>query len=284
VLDRKQRGKTMSDILNVPAGSTSAVVETAPASYIDWAAVIAGALVGIAIVATLTAFGSAVGLSLASPHLGRGSAAYGAAVAIAIWTMWVIISGHVAAGYIAGRMRHMTVETSPDEAEIRNGSHGLVAWAITTIVVTVMVAFAVLGADRAIGSAAARQEDHPARVADRLLHGEQAGAAYNEGLHREVAAILRAASHTGKVTGDDKAYLVGLASHGTVRADAEQRVDAAIVDVKDRADAERKLGVLVGFLTAASLAVGAAAAWWAARIGGSHRLNYRGVSIFTRWR
>jgi hypothetical protein len=281
--DRKPRGEIMSDVLQVPTGSVSAIVETAPSSYIDWAAVIAGALVGIAIVATLTAFGSAVGLSLTSPYLGRGAVAYGTAVAIAIWTMWVVISGHIAAGYIAGRMRHVTIETSPEEAEIRNGAHGLVAWAITTIIVTVIASFAIFGGARALDNAAARNEDYPARVADRLLHVEQAGANYNEGLHREVATILRAASHKGKITTDDKAYLVGLASHGTARADAEQRVDAAVADVKDRADAERKIGVLVGFLSAASLAVGAAAAWWAARIGGAHRLDYRGISIFTRW-
>jgi hypothetical protein len=274
----------MSDVLNIPTASTSVAGDTAPSSYIDWTAVIAGALVGIAIITTLTVFGAAVGLSLTTPTLGHGFGAYATAVAIALWTMWVVISGHVAAGYIAGRMRHLTIDTSPEEADMRNGAHGLVAWAITTIVVALLTAFAIFGGERALADGAARNEDHPTYVADQLLRAE-AAAVYSDARHREVAAILRTASHTGTLSADDRAYLVGLAtSRGATPADVERRVDAAVADVKDHADAARKIGVLVGFLTAASLAVGAAAAWWAARLGGAHRLDYRGISALTRWR
>jgi hypothetical protein len=271
----------MAEILDVPKLSTP--VESGAAyshSYLDWTAVIAGALVGIAIIATMTAFGSAIGLTLTSPSLGRGMNAYGMAMAIAIWTMWVVISGHIAAGYVAGRMRHAVPDSTVEESEIRNGAHGLVAWAITTLVVTLLVGFAVLGGERTVTNGT---QDHPAQIADQLLRNDaRPGVDYNEGVHREVAAILRTVS-TRKVSSTDKSFLVALVGRNDQNG-AEQRVDAAITDVKDYADAARKIGVLVGFLTAASLAVGAAASWWAAKVGGAHRLDYRGISVFTRWK
>jgi hypothetical protein len=274
----------MSNILNVPKVAEQTAVDAGSTPYIDWTSVVAGALVGIAIIATLTAFGSAVGLSLTSPYQDQSTIGFGIAVAITIWTMWVVISGHIAAGYIAGRMRHIGVDTSVEEAEIRNGAHGLVAWAITTILVAALTAFAMFGGTHAVTNNTSRAGDHVDYVADQLLRSDRPDATYNEGLHREVASVLRTAAHGGKLSDQDKTYLVRLvAARGTANGDAAQRVDAAIADVKNTTDKERKIGVLVGFLTAASLAVGAAAAWWAARIGGKHRLDYRGISVFTRW-
>jgi hypothetical protein len=272
----------MSDISIVSKKSIAVDADTSP--YIDWSAVVAGALVGIAIIATLTAFGSAVGLSLTSPYLGRGLSAYGTAIAIAIWTLWVIISGHIAAGYIAGRMRHVSTDTSLDEAELRNGTHGLVAWAVTTIIVALLTAFAVFGGEHALNTNAPQNVDRAQYVADQLLRGQRMEVTYDQGRHREVASVLRMASLPGGVKAEDKNYLIRLvAARGTDDVEAERRVDAAIAEVKTAADNVRKGGVLVGFLAAASLAIGAAAAWWAAKVGGAHRLDYRGISVFTRW-
>jgi hypothetical protein len=273
----------MSDILSTTSAPRSITVDTAASSYIDWTAVISGALVGIAIIATMTAFGSALGLSLTLPAAGRSVSA-GAAIAIAIWTLWVVISGYIAAGYIAGRMRHQSIDISVDEAEFRNGAHGLVAWAITTLVVAVLTTFVVFGGERALNNSASRVGDHVRYVSDQLLRTERTEAAYDEGLHREVASVLRKASMTSPPASEDKSYLVGQVTlRGATSADAERRVDAAIADVRANAETTRKVGILVSFLAAASLAVGAAAAWWAATRGGAHRLDYRGISIFTRW-
>jgi hypothetical protein len=273
----------MSDISIVSTKPVATEMDTAP--YMDWGAVFSGALVGIAVIATLTAFGSAVGLSLTSPYLGRGLSAYGTAVAIAIWTMWVVISGHLAAGYLAGRLRHASVDTSRDEAELRNGAHGLIAWALTTIIVALLTAFAIFGGEKALNPNASQTTDHAQYVADQLLRGERLEPPYDVGRHREVASVLRTVSLPGGVKADDKAYLIRIVTaRGADNAEAERQVDAAIADVKAGADALRKGGVLVGFLTAASLAIGAAAAWWAAKVGGAHREDYRGISVLTRWK
>jgi hypothetical protein len=84
----------------------------------------------------------------------------------------------------------------------------------------------------------------------------------------------------GKLNDDDRAYLARLVSDetGLNQADADARVDMAITGLNQAranamrlAERARKFGILITFLTAASLAVGAAACWWAATIGGRHR-------------
>ena len=96
--------------------------------------------------------------------------------------------------------------------------------------------------------------------------------------------MLGTGAVSGKLAAADRAYLVNVVTQrGTPSADAERRVDAAVTDVRDTANATRKTGVLVAFFTAVALALGAAAAWWAATLGGRHRDENTGVSILTRW-
>jgi hypothetical protein len=45
----------------------------------------------------------------------------------------------------------------------------------------------------------------------------------------------------------------------------------------------RKAGIILAFLTAASMALGAAAAWWGASVGGRHRDGNFDASHLTRW-
>ena len=98
---------------------------------------------------------------------------------------------------------------------------------------------------------------------------------------REAASrILASRLVESKLSEDDRVYLAQLVSDetGLSEADAAARVDAAVTGLSQaRAEAARlaerarKFGILITFLTAASLAVGAAACWWAATIGGRHR-------------
>jgi hypothetical protein len=259
-------------------------LEPYEAAYIDWTSVVSGALVGTAIIATLAAFGSALGLSVTSPYIGRGFSAAAIAVGIALWTAWIIISGNLAAGYIAGRMRHLATDVTVEEAEFRDGSHGLIAWAITTILVSLMTFFIISAPHKATPGTGYSLDDHARYVGDQLIRGDRAEPPYPEETHKEVASLLQTAE-TRPLSTDDRAFLIRLVvAHGSAQPQAEARVDSAIADVKDTANEARKLGVLAGFLVAAALAIGAAAAWWAATVGGVQRRDYRGISIFTRWR
>ena len=61
-------------------------------------------------------------------------------------------------------------------------------------------------------------------------------------------------------------------------------MDQVLADAKKKANDARKLGVVIGFLTAAALAVAAAAAAWAANLGGRHRDQGTDLAVFWRWR
>ena len=66
------------------------------------------------------------------------------------------------------------------------------------------------------------------------------------------------------------------------QADAEKRVDEAVDALKAGVDRARRVGVILGFLTASILLIGGATAWWAAALGGSHRDTNKIWHGFTR--
>ena len=53
--------------------------------------------------------------------------------------------------------------------------------------------------------------------------------------------------------------------------DAEKRVTETLDQMKAAADRARKIGIVLGFLTASILLIGGVSAWWAANVGGKHR-------------
>jgi hypothetical protein len=108
----------------------------------------------------------------------------------------------------------------------------------------------------------------------------------------EISRILLMGVADGTLSGDDSAYLarVVAARTGLSQADAEKRVDGLSEQMKNSADklraateTARKAGILLAFLTAASMVLGAAAAWWGAGMGGRHRDEKFDASHLTRW-
>jgi nucleoid DNA-binding protein len=106
-----------------------------------------------------------------------------------------------------------------------------------------------------------------------------------EASRQEVSRILLTGAADGSLSSDDHAYLVRVVATraGLSQADAEKRVDALTEQMKSTADKARKAGILLAFLTAATLVVGAAAAWWGAGVGGRHRDEKFDASHLTRW-
>jgi hypothetical protein len=120
-----------------------------------------------------------------------------------------------------------------------------------------------------------------------MLRADRANpAGYDEPLHKEVATVLAAYATGVNLTAEDALYLtrVTQAHSGIAQPEAEKRVSAAVQQVRDNANAARRTGVMVAFLTAVSLAVGAAAAWAAAALGGRHRDEGVDASDMFRWR
>lgn len=121
-------------------------------SYLEWGAVLGGAAVATAISVVLTQFGAAAGLGLGEPTLAAGGASW-QVLAAGLWVVLIALASAVAGGYIAGRMRSRFGDASAEEVEFRDGAHGLVVWAVSTL--GVGLALALASALAAIGGAVA---------------------------------------------------------------------------------------------------------------------------------
>jgi hypothetical protein len=107
-------------------------------SYIEWGVVIAGAAVACALSFVLLQFGAAIGLTQidfnATPD---ANVTPGGVLATGIWLLWVQLMASLTGGYLAGRMRAPLVAASQHERDMRDGVHGLLVWATSTLAVVV---------------------------------------------------------------------------------------------------------------------------------------------------
>lgn len=220
-------------------------------SYMDWPAVFAGGVVASAIAFVFTTFGTGIGLTLASPYEGEGSA-LASLLAIGSWMIWTVVSSFMAGGYIAGRMRRRIDSANADEVGIRDGIHGLTVWGVGVLVGAVILA-------AGIGQAT--------DVASRA-----------EGPIAETAA---AAMDT--VTEDKSSAASDEPGTTTAPTPRDDRAEADRAPTKAQAEEARKYGIVAAFVVAASLFIAAAAAYWAASLGGRHRDEGRATARFGRW-
>ena len=94
------------------------VVAPVNISGVDWKSVVAGAIAASAVFGLLTAFGTALGLSLTSAHRGSGVSGTTLAIVAALWIVMVHVWSFVAGGYLAGRLSDVP-DLHPEEAEFR---------------------------------------------------------------------------------------------------------------------------------------------------------------------
>jgi hypothetical protein len=268
--------------------------------YISWGAAIAGALLASALSFVLLTFGSAVGLSLISPWTSTASSAKWTGALAVFWIVAQQIGSFLAGGYMAGRLRTRWAEAKPDEIEFRDGMHGALVWAIGAILGAMLAASvassALSTATSAVGhaaGAAASQADPLSYQVDVLFRpgAQPAGGAARpasdpNAVKTEVVRVFANAATAGGLSPADKTYLAQLVAQrtGLPPQEAEARVtqvsnEAARI-TKEAADKARKTAVAAGFLTAASLLLSLAAAWWGAQRGGHHRDTGRPARLF----
>jgi hypothetical protein len=249
-------------------------------SFIQWSAVIAGALVALALSLVLIAFGSALGMGVASSSPTWRDASPALAVGSGIYLLLTSLVSFGLGGYVAGRLRERWHPTaSASVVEFRDGVHGVLAWAVAATISGIIIAASVAGAvSKAVeptGSpVASTGEPLIAYELDRLFRAERhpPGAELTYA-RAEATRILLAAAGRHGITPEDRTYLVRLVAGqtGAAPADAERRVDVAITAAATAVHKVRRSAVILGFSTAASLLFGAAAAWYAACEGGRHR-------------
>ena len=284
-------GPAISPRLGAPAGT----------SFIEWGAVIAGALTAAALSFVFLTFGSAIGLSATSPWPNSGLAPKTLASLAVFWIMVQQIGAFLVGGYIAGRMRTRWAEASGDEVEFRDGLHGALVWAVgiafgAALFLSAAGAVARTGtevATKAAAVAASSNTDPITYYTDVLLRpavrtppatpGTAQSAPRMEPASQDTKAeLVRVMSRSianGALADPDRTYLGTVVSQrtGMPLAEAERRVTETFAEAnraaREAADKARRAAVLTGFVTAASLLISLAAAWWAAQQGGQHRDN-----------
>lgn len=280
----------------------SAVPATPQAkAAVSWPAIFAGAFVAAGVSVILLALGSGLGFASISPWANHGVSATTFTITAAIWllvTQWVSAA---LGGYIAGRLRTRWVGTHVHEVFFRDTAHGLITWAVATVLIAASVAASIAsmagGGVRAVadasagarGGAAAAQGAPWAALAGNAGYGvdklfrSTAPPDSSRGMgdgRVEAAHIVANAVAAGGMPDADRAYLAELVAErtGVSQAEAQKRVDGFIAGAMDteakaraEADRARKSAAEASLYLALSLLIGAFIASVAAALGGRLR-------------
>jgi len=287
---------------SVDLSDVEIVTEEGSGSALSWSAIIGGAVAAAAVTLILVALGAGLGFASLSPWSRVGASATTFAVTTAIWFVVVQWLSSAFGGYLAGRLRSKWVGIHTDEGVFRDTAHGILAWALATVVAALLLSSAVsaaiggtarmagqigAGAAQGAGEYAAAQAG-PAGpdlgmgyLTDSLFRTDHPTTPQTpQDLRGETGRILLTALGETGVSDADKAYLTQLvaANTGVDQATAAKRVDDAIAQVKkteaelkQKADQARKAASAAAFATAFSMLIGAFIAGAAGALGGRHR-------------
>jgi hypothetical protein len=129
------------------------------ASAVEWASIFGGALAAFGVTFVLLTLGPGLGLATVSPWSFNNPAPTTFGTVAAIWlvvTQWL---SSAFGGYLAGRLRTKWVGIRTEEVLFRDTAHGLLAWALATLLIAVLVA---LGSAATAGVTAAAAASTPA--------------------------------------------------------------------------------------------------------------------------
>jgi hypothetical protein len=275
-------------------------------SAASWPSIIAGAFVAAAATVILVALGSGIGFASISPWPDRGASVTTFAVTTAIW---LIVAQWVSAalgGYIAGRLRTRWIGTHPHEVFFRDTAHGLITWAVATILVVAVGVgsfrsaagaaghVAATGATAALSAGAgsggamsantassnANSQISPYEIDKLFRTSNFGGAALLADARTETAHIAANAFANGSISAADRAYLAEQVSArtGASQTDAQARVDNFVASIteaqaklKAEADSARKAAAEASIYLALSMLIGAFIASVSAALGGRIR-------------
>jgi len=291
------------------AGDETAVRDEASASAVSWSAVFAGAIVAAASSLILLLMGSGLGLTMVSPWSSSGVSVTTFALSTAIWLIVVQWLSSALGGYLTGRLRTRWAGVHSDEAFFRDTAHGLLMWALATVLLAGVLSSAASaivagGAGAAASLAAGTAQGSAASAKDRVTNATGLPTEYFVDLmfrmptaspatsspisaiqngaesRTEASRILVVSTASGSMSAADRSYLAQLVSARTGRAaaDAQQRVDDVIAQIDEAkakametADKARKAGITASLLMVLSLVIGAFIASAAAALGGRLR-------------
>lgn len=276
-------------------------------SAVSWSAIIAGAVSAAALTIVLMLLGSGLGLTMVSPWTNQGVGITTFAVSAAIWMIVIQWLSSALGGYMTGRLRARWVGVHTDETFFRDTAHGLLAWALATLLVVYIasssltsavgtgvqaasnvVSGAATGASSSIDSSANDNTGNSAMsyFVDSLFRPNDPnrlaapGAAGDAAAAAQASRILIASAAAGEMAPADQTYLGQLVSArtGLSEVDATARVNTVLAQVnqaktkaQEAADATRKASIAFALMAALSLVIGAFIASAAAALGGRLR-------------
>ncbi|CDG82963.1 hypothetical protein [Janthinobacterium agaricidamnosum] len=282
------------------------VTSDAHTSGVSWGAVFAGAAAAAALSFILLILGVGLGLSSVSPWSYNAGAI---GVSTIVWLAFMQLAASGIGGYIAGRLRVKWTAVHGDEVHFRDTAHGLLAWAVATLLTVILLASgvrAILGGAIDAGAAAGAAVAPVAATAlakgsdgavsspvdyfsDMLLRTDPSAAdSGNPGQRAEINKILATDLLQGQLSPEDRTYLAQVVAKrtGLSQPDAERRVDdiyaraaKAVSDAKvaaqQAADTARKAAAHAALWMFVALLLGAFVASLAATLGGRQRDNER---------
>ncbi|MDQ0319432.1 hypothetical protein QO002_001570 [Pararhizobium capsulatum DSM 1112] len=291
--------------MTIPVSSTAVLpAEESSRSAVSWGAILAGAVAASALTLVLMLVGSGLGLTMISPWSSEGASVTTFAVSTAVWLIIVQWLASALGGYVTGRLRTKWVGVHTDEVFFRDTAHGLMAWAVATLLIAGVLSSAVsstigagvqatatLTAAATAATAAATSDNAPdsnnqltGYFVDSLLRPADPptppATASTDDATAEVSRILVSSAAKGEMSEADKTYLGQLvaARTGLSDADAKARVNSVLKSVEDAkvaaqeaADTARKTSATVALLGALSLFIGAFVAGVGAALGGRQR-------------
>ena len=275
----------MDTLAAIPAEAHAPGTRTREANTpaVSWPAIIAGTVAAAATSLILLALGSGIGLASVSPWPGSGASATTFTVMTAIWLIVVQWAASGLGGYLTGRLRSKWVSTHTHEVFFRDTAHGLLMWALATVLGTVLLASAVSSAIgtgvRAAGTATSAGVNAGASAVnpydvDKLFRSSRPdgnGSATNASA--EATRILGKALTAGNMPAADRSYLAQLIAGrtGLSQEEAQRRVDAVTTEAREAADAARRASAMASIYLALSMLIGAFVAGVAAAMGGRVR-------------
>jgi hypothetical protein len=263
------------------AFETGSDTPEAAVSAVSWGAIVAGGVAAAALTLILLSFGAGVGFSSVSPWSGNPAASTTFHVATGLYFIVTAMIASSVGGYLAGRLRTRWVGAHTREVFFRDTAHGLLAWAVATL-----LGVGVLGSSAStLAGGAASAITHVAGHSTGLLDGyvdslvradpgSSTSSADLSAARDEAGRIFATAfQNGGDFAGLDRAYLAQLVSDraGISPVEAEERVSATIERAKTAVDSARKAAAQLSLWLCASLLVGAFAGSLAAIEGGGLR-------------
>ena len=260
---------------------------------VSWGAVVAGAAAAAALSFILLILGMGLGLAAVSPYQYNATPLGTAAV---VWIAFTQLAASGVGGYLAGRLRLRWPSIHADEALFRDTAHGLLAWAVATLLTVATLAGGVravlsgaidaaapVAASVGAGTAAAAAGRGNTYFADMILRAPTGDGA-TDAQRTEVNRILLTDLPSGKISADDRTYLTQLVARrtGLSEADAGQRVDLiyaqaqqAANEAKAKAEQARQAAAKSALWMFFALLLGAFVAALCATVGGRQRDHER---------